>query len=244
MPNQLIWRGRLARWWAIAWQNPWLRVPMTVLLALLLAFEIYYYRLQLGHMVKWPSLGVIIIVAILVVLWFKVPVFQQILGEGESARKRSRFHLFVNTVLLIAFIFPVSIYYIANLSTQQPQSLQQLSFIAVGLGFSAVSFGAASIPGITLASRNELVRVAKKFVLVTVLFILFVPWVKIFDFPPFKDIDVNSLVLSDINAWMRGLAFYLMVLTFYGGQLLFLFGVTDFIRSFVDLRIVSGETRD
>ena len=244
MPNQITQKGRFARWWAIAWQNPWLRVPVTVLLALLLAVGIYYYRLQLGHLIRWPSLGVIIIVAILVVLWFKVPAFQKILGEGEAARKRSRFHLFVNTVILIAFIFPVSIYYITSLSTQQPQSLEQLSFIAVGLGFSAVSFGAASIPSITPASRNELVRVAKKFVLVTVLFILFVPLVKIFDFPPFKDIDVNSLVLSDINAWMRGVAFYLMALTFYGGELLFLFGITDLIRSFVDLRIVSGETRD
>jgi hypothetical protein len=68
--------------------------------------------------------------------------------------------------LLIVFLLPISIYYIDSLAIERPQALEQLSFIAVGLAFSGISFGAASISGLTSESRIGLVCVAQKFLFV------------------------------------------------------------------------------
>ena len=142
------------------------------------------------------------------------------------------------------FLLPVSLYSIHNLSTQQPQTVEQLGFIAIGFAFSGISFGAASIKGINSESRAELIYVAQKFVVVTILFIFFIPLINIFNFSPFKEIDVNTINLGDPNAWLRGIVFYLMVFCFYGGQLLFFFGITDLIRSFVDFDIIRDRERE
>lgn len=242
MTNQLIQKTKRERWLRntihIVTRNHRFQGIISIILALLLVAEIYYYRTQLKDLIRWPTLGIILIIALLAILWYRVPAFKKILGEGKSAKKRSRFQWFAYTGLLIIFLLPISIYYIDSLAIQRPQALEQLSFIAVGIAFSGISFGAASITGMTPESRIGLISVAKKFVLVTILFIFFVPLINIFNFPPFKDIDVNSINLGDPNAWLRGITFYLMSLCFYGGQFLFIFGITDLVHSFIDLDVM------
>ena len=242
MTNQLEQKPKLERWlrntFYTVTRNHRFQVTVSIILALLLGAEIYYYRMQLKDLVRWPTLAIILIIALLTILWFRVPEFKKILGEGKSTKKRSRFQRFAYTGLLIIFLLPISIYYIDSLAIQRPQALEQLSFIAVGLAFSGISVGAASIPGMNPEGRSRLVSVAKKFVLVTILFIFFVPLINIFNFPPFKNIDVNSLNLGDPNAWLHGITFYLMSLCFYGGQFLFIFGITDLVHSFVDLDVM------
>jgi hypothetical protein len=235
MPNQLIQKGKVDRWLD---RNRWLKIAICVILGLGLVAEIYYYRTELKTLIQWPTIPIILMVGIVMFL-LRFSTFQGIVGENKT-KKRSGLRILFNFLLFIIFFIPVTIYYIGSLATKTLQPVEQISFIAIGLAFSGISFGAASISDITSRSKNELICAAKKFVLVTILFIIFIPLLNLLNQPLFKDINIYSIDLTDVEAWLRGITFYLTVFSFYGGELLFILGITDLIYAFINLSIFNN----
>lgn len=211
----------------------WIIVP---LLSLLLLFEIYSVRTILLALFRWATLGIILEFSLIIILW-RFPMFKKLIGEGKQ-RKRSRFRLVLNW-LSVLFLPLFSLYYLKSLVPGQLSATEQLSIIAIALFFSGLSLAAASIKGVSSEKRLELVCVSQKFILVVVLFILFNPLINILDQPPLNGIDVNSFDWLDPVAWWRGISFWLAALCFYGGFILFLFGIADLVFLFADIHIES-----
>ena len=211
-----------------------IRAITVFVLALLLIAEVYYYRNQLADFVAWPTLTFTIIILLLLVVWYRLPMFRKMLGEDKSTIKRSKWQWITLICLAIVFIFPVSVYNLQNLSIKPSQPY----FVAISLIFTIISFGLMAIPRISLNSRKELICIGQKFAIVTIAYIVFIPLLNLLNQPPLKTIDIYAAPnFGDAVAWFRGIIFYLAALLFYGGEFLFSFGITDLLRTLIDLDI-------
>ena len=212
----------------------WFRGATIAVLVILLGLELYFFRERFAGLLSWPLLAVSLIAFAFVALWLRAPAFKRLIGEGKTNHKRSRMYWVLASVSVFILVIPVGVYLLKSLAPQPIQPVQQLSVIAISLSFSAISFALASIRTNKRQKRIELICVGQKFVLATILFILFAPFIDMID-KSLGGINVNTLDLLHPNSWFRGVAFYLAAVWFYGGVSLFFFGVIDMLRAFVSL---------
>lgn len=213
------------------------RLATTIIFLLLLGFEIYWLKDRIYEVferqVSWVSLGTLLGVILLVVLWIKSPI-KKIFGEGKGI-KRSSFHVTLNYVLISIFILPFELYFLkGSLYPEVNVYLSGLSIIGISITSAGLLLASARIPHITPNKRQELICVSQKFMMTAVFVILAV--VSIFTIDKgLNGINVNSFAFGEPTDYYRGLLFWIAALCFHGGFILFIIGLSDLVFAFWDL---------
>jgi len=162
-------------------------------------------------------------------MWYKVPIFRKILGE-EKTKKRSQTYWAICAFLTIIFIIPVTLYNIQLLSVKS--SLPY--FIVISFLFAGISFGLSLMKQIATESRKELFGIGQKFGLALIAYVIFIPLLNLLNQTPFDKTNIySSPNLINSTALVGGIMFYSAATLFYGGEFLFMFGITDLVRSWV-----------
>lgn len=219
-------------------------VIMAIFLGLL-GGEIYAFRHALFTTLMLSGLWSILIVAlILAVIWFKRGTVRKLIGEDKpEPRKRTIAESLLSLFLLVLLLPPFTIYFLVGDLYKTTPAVAQFSIVAVAPTLGGLVLAAASALEKS-DKRLQLIRVSQKFIVATVLFIIFVPSLLIVDL--LHGINITSFTFSNLRdgqAWARGIYFWLAVPCFYGGTALFLWGLRDLVYALMDLGTASGRPR-
>ena len=169
---------------------------------------------------SWPGFWVAGVAGAIIILIRIFRAARQMVGE--HGMERSTWHLCVLGIAVVLLFAPLSIYILRGQPGVATTPISQFSVIAI----------ASTLGGLILAAaarsqwRLEFVRVAQKFILSTVLFIVFIPSIFMVD-GMLDGIDINSLEWMSPKAWIRTMYFLLAASCFFIGILLFLAGLVD-----------------
>ncbi len=231
-------KDKIKKLWAyVKDRKNWFRLATTIIFLVLLGFEIFWLKDDIVSVFKsqvsWVSLGTILGVILLIVLWIKSPI-KKIFGEGKGI-SRSHFHITLNYILIFLFLLPFELYFLkGSLYPQVEDYLAGLGIIGVSITLSGLMLASARISQITPNKRQELVCVSQKFIMTAVFVILAI--VSIFTIDKgLNGIAVNTIAFSEPTNYYRGLLFWIAAPCFHGSFILFIIGLSDLVFVFLDL---------
>ena len=179
---------------------------------------------------NWQTLINLLFISLIVFISQQKKV-QMFVGEYPGITTRSKRHSIINIILIIILIIPFSFYFLlGEVYSEQIQisyiSLPSILPIVSALG--ALVLTAAPKLANTPQTRIKLKGIAQKFILATILFLIFAPCLFMID-GPLGGIDINSLDSDPISIF-RGVLFWVFVTpSFYGGITLFIWGLLDLV---------------
>jgi len=144
-----------------------------------------------------------------------------VIGERRSIRRPS-YRLIIPIPLVIPFVFYLLL---SGVQKSVPPALQW-SIIAVAPTLGGLLLAAASNRRLRKGVHEELISVAQKLIVATVLFIFFT--CLFFTVELTGGIDTSSRDLS-LMGWFRGGSFWVSAAFFYGGVYLFLVAIIDLV---------------
>jgi hypothetical protein len=154
-----------------------------------------------------------------------------IIGEDkDSIKTRPAWRLFV--VIPISFIL---IFYIllGDAQIAVPSTLQ-FNIIIVSSTLGGLVLAAATISRGKRAKRRELISVAQKLIMATLLFIFFTGLIFIVEL--IGGIDPDSFEFTNPVNWFRGVCFWSALASCYGGLSLFSLGIIDLVIALTRMR--------
>lgn len=211
----------------------WLQYVLLVVLALLLALTIWSkWQTFEDTLVNWTSLTFFTHIGIFLVLLWRLPRFRRwirdTIGEGAPIqRPRYRF------ILPALFAMPFVLYVLLSGVKESIPPVIEFSPIVVAPILGGLVLTAAGSRRIRRRARIELISVAQKLIVATVLLIVFVSL--FFTVDLIGGIDLNSIKWSFPNV-LRWFCFWGSAWTFYTGAYLFLLGITDLVFALRHLR--------
>jgi hypothetical protein len=149
----------------------------------------------------------------------KFPAIRRMVGEDKISR--NVWHWFAVWGSWMVLFLPLSIYVLINELSVTDSKVAQLSIVAMAPTLGGLVLAAAS----RSEWQTELVRVARKFILATVLFIIVIPSLFVVD--RMSGIDIYSGDRLALKDWVRGSYFWLAAPCFFVGISLFLVGLID-----------------
>jgi len=174
---------------------------------------------------SWQDIGVMAtIIAIPIALAGFPAVRQQmmsIIGEKRSIQRPS-----YRLIIPIPFVIPFVFYLLTQGVEKSIPPALQWSIIAIAPTLGGLVFAGAGNRRIKRGVYYELISVAQKLIVATVLFILFT--CLFFTVELTGGIDTNVLDLS-LLGWFRGGSFWLSVAFFFVGVYLFLVAIIDLV---------------
>lgn len=212
----------------------------------LLGGEIYAFRHALFTTLMWSGLWSILVVMLeFALVWFKRGTVKKLIGEDKPEPReqnvRSRTEYFFSYFLFLLLLPPFTIYFLVGDMYKTIPAVAQFSIVAVAPTLGGLVLTAASALEKS-DKRLQLIRVSQKFIVATVLFIIFVPSLLIVDL--LHGINITSFTFSNLHdpvAWARGIYFWLAVPCFYGGTALFLWGLRDLVYVLMGLASASEQ---
>jgi len=195
-------------------------------------FMIIDWRTQ-GHF-EPQELILAIGIVIFFLLLFVLPSFRRwcldTIGENDNSIKKRPWRFFV--ALAISFIF---FFYILSSESQVtvPSSLQ-FNIIIVSSTLGGLVLAATTISRGKRAKRRELLSVAQKLIMATLLFVFFTALFFIVE--SIGGIDQNSFELANLLNWFRGAFFWSAIVSIYTGGILFSLGIIDLVIALTHMR--------
>lgn len=203
----------------------------------LLGGEIYAFRHALfTTLIKWSGLGsILVVVLILALILLKRGTIKKFIGEDKpEPRKRTRAEYLLSQFLFMLLLPPFTLYFLVGDLYKTIPAVAQFSIVAVAPTLGGLVLAAAALD--KSGKHLQLIHISQKFIVATVLFIVFVPSILIVDL--LHGINITSVTFSNLRdgqAWARGIYFWLAVPCFYGGTALFLWGLRDLVYALIDL---------
>ena len=172
----------------------------------------------------WVSFNFILWITVIFALIYKIPKLKNflisIIGEKNSTKYKP-----YRIIFPLIFMIPLVFYLLLGSSKPMPAGLEfNVIIIAPTLG--GLVLAGATNSRIKKRAYNELMSVAQKLIVATVLFIIFVSL--FFTVQLAGDIKTDSLDFSPMGGF-RYFCFYGSVFSFYAGSLLFLLGIIDLV---------------
>jgi len=207
----------------------WIRLLVAVVF---IAFTFIYQWLTKGVINRSGAIFFIVIV-ITGLLCFEfrkklkhiiVPILS-IVGE-KTGTSGIEWRFFVKFGFILLFSIPFVFYLLSSGSKETSLSTLDFNIIIIAPTLGGLIFAGAGNKRIKNIARVELISVVKKFIVVTVLFII--TRILIFTVDLTGGIQINTYDWSAMGIF-RGFSFWISVVTFYVGVFLFLLGLVDLI---------------
>lgn len=222
-------------------RHTWIIVALFVVL---LGGEIYAFRTALfTTLIEWTGLwSILVVVIILAVVWLNRGTIKKLIGEDKpKPRKRGMAEYLLSEFLLMLLLPAFSIYFLVGDLYKTIPAVAQFSIVAVAPTLGGLVLTAASV--LPKSDKQlQLMRVSQKFIVATVLFIIFLPSFLIVDL--LQGINITSFTFSNFRYgqdWARGIYFWLAVPCFYGGTALFLWALRDLVYVLMGLASANEE---
>jgi len=183
-------------------------------------------------LVNWSSLNFLVQLGIVLVLFWKVRRFRRWIMDtiGERPPIQRRWYQFLLPAL---FAMPFVFYVLLSGVKRSVTPVMDFSLIAIAPILGGLMLTAAGSKRIRRVVRLELISVAQKLIVATVLLIVFTAL--FFTLDLVGDIDPKSLEWSSMG-FIRWAFFWGNVWSFYPGVYLFLLGVSDLVFTLRHLR--------
>lgn len=174
---------------------------------------------------NWRDLGVMTAIIVIPIVLAIFPTLRlqmmSIIGEKRPIQRPS-----YRLIAPIPFVVPFVFYLLTQGVEKSIPPALQWSIIAIAPTLGGLVFAGAGNRRIKRGVYYELISVAQKLIVATVLFILFS--CLFFTVELTSGIDTNSIDLS-VLGWLRGGSFWLSVAFFYVGVYLFLVAIIDLV---------------
>jgi hypothetical protein len=144
--------------------------------------------------------------------------------------------LLLGLILMLLFLAFTIYFLVGDEQYKTIPTVAQFSIVAVAPTLGGLILAAAAALKESDSRRLQLIRISQKFIVATVLFIIFVPSLVMVNV--LHGINVTSFSFSnlrDSTAWARGIYFWLAVPCFYSGLVLFLWGLRDLVHALMGL---------
>ena len=189
-----------------------------------------------GHVepTRLIAISVVIIFSILLAVFqpFRKRVLRvlNVIGEDKDSIKKRPPWLF----LLVPFIlFIVCFYILLGDSQVAVPSTLQFNIIIVSATLGGLVLATATISRVKRAKRRELLSVAQKLIVATILFVFTTALLFLVEL--LGGIDANSFEWTT-KGLFRGIFFWATVICFFSGVILFSFGIIDLILALSHMR--------
>ncbi len=200
---------------------------------LFIAFILGFLWLTYGLIEKTQVLVVVIFTVVILLIyefrrWLRkiiTPCLNIIGEEIKIPRSQSRF--FFKYVFVLFFTIPFVFYLLAG-GQEKTSSVLDFNIIVIAPTLGGLIFAGAGNRRIKNVARMELISVVKKFIVVTVLFIMFRSLAFTVDLT--GGIDVNIFDWTTMGIF-RGVSFWTAATFFYVGVFLFLLALVDLVLS-------------
>lgn len=186
---------------------------------------------------NFPILNVLGGFILLMWIWSRSPHFRHLVGEFQNTN-RSTFHGQMIIFAFVLFFVPIAILSIKVLFTpvitsSSDSGTMQFNIATIAPTIAGLILTLVSSSVITgVRRKNEAKCVTRKLVSATISFILFSVTFPMVDL--LQGIDIFTLDLLTVDAWIRGIYFWIGAACFYGGVFLFILGMVDFIFLLAD----------
>jgi len=175
--------------------------------------------------ISWRDIGVIVAIIVIPIVLAVFPALRQqmmsIIGERRSIQRPS-----YRLIIPIPFVIPFVFYLLTSGVEKSIPPALQWSVIATTPTLGGLVFAGAGKGKMKRGAYYELISVAQKLIVATVLFILFT--CLFFTVELTGSIDTNIIDLS-LLGWFRGGSFWLSVAFFFVGVYLFLVAIIDLV---------------
>jgi uncharacterized membrane protein YozB (DUF420 family) len=213
------------------------RIIAISILLILLIISVVISQLDKGQL-KSSSLITMIGVGILLILFIVFRPFRRIvlkaaniIGEDEdSIRTRPAWSLFVAVPISFVLLFYI---FLGDTQVTVPPTLQ-FNIIIVSSTLGGLVLAAATISRGKRRKRRELLSVAQKFIVATLLFVLFTALFFIIELV--GGINTNSFELTNSASWFRGICYWAALVSSGAGLVLFPLGMTDLVIALTHMR--------
>jgi hypothetical protein len=215
---------------------------VSVCLAGLFLVELYFFRYSTPP-VTWATPVIVIELGLLILLWFRYPSIRKLIGAEKTTWSPNIGSIIQYILFLLVFTSFVIYSLVGQLNKSVPE-VAQFSILTISPVLGGLVLAAASNYVKNPQKYSELIHVSQKFIMSTVLFIIFVPFSLMVEL--FGGINPDSLAanLSDPAAWGRSIYFWLGAPCFYAGILLFLWGLKDLVLALVDIDISDDQKQN
>ncbi len=219
----------------------WLKIVILVVLSLVLVLAFV-----LTIIFKWQTfedafgntlaLTLLVLVAIFLILLWWFPKFRKwirdTIGEKPPIQQQRRWYQFFLPAL---FAIPFVFYVLLSGIKESVPSVVEFSLIAVAPTLGGLVLTAAGNRRLSRRAHIELISVAQKLILATVLLIVFASLFFTINLLELTDIELNFLDWS-WSGFFYQVFFWGSVWTFYPGVFLFLLGISDLVFALRHLR--------
>jgi len=201
----------------------WAKILIAILLII---FLVVFDWISEGHF-ELSNLTLILGFVTFFILLYALPSFRRwilnIIGEDDNSIKERSWRFLV--ALVISFIF---FFYILSGDTQVavPSTLQ-FNIIIVSATLGGLVLAAGAISRGKRARRRELLSVAQKLIMATLLFVFFTALFFIVEL--IGGIDPDSFELTNSLNWFRGACFWSGFASLFAGGILFSLGIIDLV---------------
>ena len=153
-------------------------------------------------------------------------------GLRAFVHKRWRSSRPVVRIFCLGIFFPMfSIYFLTDGEVKSTPATLEVGVIAVAAALGGLVLNA----GLNLEGeqKREFIHVAQKFIAVVILMLVFLSALHLIDLA--GGIDVSSFEPGNLNAWGRGLLFWISAASFTAGAALFVIALVDLVYAVFDL---------
>lgn len=154
-----------------------------------------------------------------------------IIGEDEaSIRKKPLWHF----LLVSSISFIVCFYILLGDSQVTVPPVLQFNIIIVSSALGGLVLAAATISRVRNDERRELLSVAQKLIVATILFVFATALLFLVELS--GGIAPNSFEPTTLMGWFRGICFWSTVICFFPGVILFALGIIDLVIALTHMR--------
>jgi hypothetical protein len=172
--------------------------------------------------------------AIFFIFLFALPSFRRwilnIIGEDDNSIKERQWRFLVALVILFILFF----YILLGDAQVAVPSTFQFNIIIVSSTLGGLVLAAATISRGKRAKRRELLAVAQKLIMATLLFVFFTALFFIVEL--IGGIDPDSFEITSLLNWFRGTCYWSAFVSIFAGGILFSLGIIDLVIALTRMR--------
>jgi hypothetical protein len=137
-------------------------------------------------------------------------------------------------LLALPIAFILSWYILLSDTVIKTPPVLQFEIIIVSSALGGLVLAAATIPKARDTGYDELLSIAQKLIVATILFVLSACFLFLVDFA--GEFSPNAVELTSIKWWVSNICFWLTVLCYFPGVALFSLGIIDLVTALTHMR--------